>query len=148
MDSSRLDRLMNFCEVYIPVILEHDQPADSGERLHLVLDHDGGTVHAEVSIDGRTGFGSAPRTDMAAARTALTAVSENAKLTNVGAVRAGEDGAAFVVAAGEKVRLTMGAAPIAGGLTPLPPLQRSEPARHWLPSGSSALLPGKSKRVH
>ena len=115
MPDDQVGRLANFCEVYLPVILEHDQLANDSERLHLVLDHDGGTVHAEVSIDGRTGFGSAARTDMAAAQAALTAVSQDAKLTNVGAVRAGDFGSAFVVAAGDMGRLAMGAAPVAGG---------------------------------
>lgn len=115
LPSDQVVRLEDFCAVYLPVILEHDRPADDTERLHLVLDHDGGTVHAEVSIDGRTGFGSAPRTDMAAAQAALTAVSEHAKLTKVGAVRSGDRSAALVVAAGEMGRVAMGAAPVAGG---------------------------------
>ena len=46
---------------------------------------------------------------------ALTAISQDVKLVEVGEVRAGDGAAAFVVAAGEQGRLGTGAAPIVEG---------------------------------
>ncbi len=115
LDDASVDRLAAFCEVYLPVILEHDRPADDTERLHLVLDQEGATVHAEVSIGSHQGFGSAPNTHVAAAQAALSAYCQDAKLVDVGMVRASEGAASFVVATGDMGRLAMGAAPVVGG---------------------------------
>lgn len=108
-------KLASFCRVFAPVIHEHDHPASETERVHLVLDQEGGNAHAEITIDGRVGFGSAPKAHEAVASAALTAISQGAKLVEVGEVRAGDGAAAFVVAAGEQGRLGTGAAPIVAG---------------------------------
>ncbi|MFV2039960.1 MAG: hypothetical protein ACC660_06930 [Acidimicrobiales bacterium] len=115
LDETAMERLANFCHVYMPVILEHDRPATEEERLHLVLDQAGGTVHAEVSVGDAVGFGSAARTDLAAAQAALSARCADAKLVDVGSVRTGDGAASFVVAAGDMGRIGMGAAPVAEG---------------------------------
>lgn len=108
-------RLADFCEVYMPVILGHDRPSSEAERLHLVLDQEGGAVHAKVSVGGAVGFGSASRSHLAAARAALSTRCVDAKLVDVGSVVASDGAASFVVAAGDMGTLGMGAAPVVEG---------------------------------
>ncbi len=109
------DRLAEFCEVFAPVIHDHDRPADDSESFHLVLDQHGGDAHAEVAIGGAVGFGSARRAHEAVARAALAAICEDAELLDVGEARHQHGAAAFVVAAGKKGRIRAGAAPVTGG---------------------------------
>lgn len=115
LDSILTDQLASFCEVYAPVLHDHERPARDHERLHLVLDQEGGAVHAEVAIGDDVGFGSAARSHQAAALAAVNARCPQAKLVDVGEVRAGDGGAAFVVVAGELGRIGMGAAPFVAG---------------------------------
>lgn len=115
LDAATADRLTRFCRVYAPVIHDHDRPAGADERIHLVLDQQGGDAHAEITLGSAVGFGSAARPHEAVANAALTAVSPEAKLVEVGEVRSGDGAAAFVVAAGEHGRLGTGAAPVVAG---------------------------------
>ncbi len=109
------DRLASFCEVFAPVIHDHDRPADEGEELHLTLDQKGGDAHAEVTVGSQVGFGSGPRAQVAVARAALASVSADAELVEVGEARHSDGSAAFVVAAGKKGRMRAGAAPVVAG---------------------------------
>lgn len=115
LDEELVDQLAAFCEVYAPVLHDHDRPPGDHERLHLVLDHDGGTVHAEIRGVGGIGFGSGSRTQDAAAQAAVNACCDRAKLVDVGQVRSVGTAASFVVVAGEGGRLGMGAAPVSSG---------------------------------
>lgn len=112
LDPHAEERLNAFCQIYAPVLGGHLIEADETERVHLVLDQDGSTSHAEVVLDGRTGFGSRARSREAIASAAVAAVSTEAKLASVGEVRGDDGAAAYVVAVGEAGRLGMGAAPI------------------------------------
>ena len=116
VDADRADRLVQFCEVYAPVIHNHDLPPGPDEHVHLVLDQAGDAAHAEVTVGGQVGFGSAPSAQTAVAEAALTSVVEGAKLVDVGEVRSADGASAFVVAAGDGGRMATGAA-IAGAGT-------------------------------
>lgn len=115
LDDIATDRLAAFCEVYAPVLHDHARSPSDDERFHLVLDQEGGTVHAELSIGGAVGFGSAARSHQAAALAAISARGADAKLVEVGEVRTADGAASFVVVAGEMTRMAMGAAPVAAG---------------------------------
>lgn len=113
LDDDERSRLAEFAEIYAPVLFTYDRAPGADERVHLVLDQDGATSHAEVAVGGRTGFGSSLRSHDAIAAAAIDTVSSQTKLVSVGEVRGGDGATAFVVAAGGRGRLRMGAAPVA-----------------------------------
>lgn len=115
LDADRLERLVQFCHVYAPVIHDHDLPPEPDEHVHLVLDQAGEAAHAEVTVTTQVGFGSAASAEAAVAQAALTSVAENAKLVDVGEVRSPDGASAFVVAAGEAGRMATGAAMAGAG---------------------------------
>lgn len=111
LEPARLARLVRFCQVYAPVIHDHDLPPTPDEQVHLVLDQAGETAHVEVTVAStHVGFGSAPSAQTAVAQAALTAVAPEAKLVDVGEVRGAEGASAFVVAAGSDDAMATGAA--------------------------------------
>lgn len=110
LDGDRLERLVQFCHVYAPVIHDHDLPPQPDEQVHLVLDQAGEAAHAEVTVGANVGFGSAVSAQHAVAQAALAAVAEGAKLVDVGEVRSTHGASAFVVAAGDGGQVATGAA--------------------------------------
>ncbi|MGI9622935.1 MAG: hypothetical protein ACR2PK_08880 [Acidimicrobiales bacterium] len=114
IDDAEGQRLVQFCSVYAPVILDHDRPFDDQEKVHLVLDQAAAEVHAEVTVVGRIGKGSGDDPHSAVARAAIAAISDEAELVEVGQVRT-ETASAFVVAVGSATGVATGAADSTSG---------------------------------